>query len=196
MSPERPAAGGHRIDVLASPQTVAGERPPIVPVTRVAAAPPVAFNAPEPAVTASIPIIDRPDASTLPAFVRATEAEVETRPRAIRSDQDAGWRLRLPDGSTHPLEHDTLLGREPVRDDGVRRILVPDCELGVSRVHARLRVRGGLLTIEDLGSTNGTYLVDEDGRETRLPVGEVLPMPLGWRLDLANVRLELWAQHR
>ncbi len=191
-------AGQHRLPLLASSRELTEQQPAIVPTDRSGAVPPVAFNAPEPPRTERMPVIDRPDASTRPDFVRSVEAEadVETRPGPVRPEHDTGWRLRLPDGSTHLLEGETVLGRNPARPDGVRRIQVADCELGVSRAHVLLRLRGGLLTVQDLGSTNGTYLVDEDGRETRLPVGDAVPMPLGWSLDLANVRLELWAPSR
>jgi DNA-binding winged helix-turn-helix (wHTH) protein len=86
-------------------------------------------------------------------------------------------------------EGDTILGRAL---DATIRFDVP----GVSRRHARLRVEGATITIEDLGSQNGTYVRSEkisgcapvsDGDEVRLgpvsvfirlasPDGSTLPM--------------------
>jgi DNA-binding winged helix-turn-helix (wHTH) protein len=61
-------------------------------------------------------------------------------------------------------EGDNLVGRD---DSAVVRIDVP----GVSRRHARIVVRGELVTIEDLGSKNGTFIgVGETPVATALPL--------------------------
>lgn len=134
---------------------------------------------------------------TVVGSVRAlAEIDVVTRPAPARSLDEPNWLLRLPDGSEHPLGASVLLGRSPRADGSEQRLVVPDPESGVSRTHARLSLLGGMLTIEDLGSTNGTYLVDEDGVETRCPPYEAVPVPLGWGVDLANVPLSLWAPGR
>ena len=82
-----------------------------------------------------------------------------------------------------------------IRHDEKMTVYVTSDEL-LDIEHARLSLRGGLLTVEDLGSTNGTYLVDEAGVETRCPPHEPIPVPLGWGVDLANVPLVLWAPGR
>ncbi len=54
-------------------------------------------------------------------------------------------------GRAFPLDHDTLsLGREPGNDIAINH---PQ----VSRRHAHITRQGGLMVIEDLGSTNGTF---------------------------------------
>jgi len=54
-------------------------------------------------------------------------------------------------GQTFPLDKDSLgLGREPSND-----IVIDHPQ--VSRRHARIVRQGGLMVIEDLGSTNGTF---------------------------------------
>lgn len=93
------------------------------------------------------------------------------------------------DRSIGVSEGETILGRAL---DATIRFDVP----GVSRRHARLEVEGGAITIEDLGSQNGTYVRSEkisgrapvgDGDEVRLgpvsvlirlvaPDGSTLPM--------------------
>ncbi len=55
-------------------------------------------------------------------------------------------------GQTFPLDKDSLtLGRDPGND-----IVINDPQ--VSRQHARITRQGGLMVIEDLGSTNGTFV--------------------------------------
>ncbi|MDP9229002.1 MAG: FHA domain-containing protein, partial [Actinomycetota bacterium] len=54
-------------------------------------------------------------------------------------------------GSEHPLDGEVVLGREPGSVD-----LVID-DPGISRRHAAVRALGGSITVEDLGSSNGTY---------------------------------------
>jgi pSer/pThr/pTyr-binding forkhead associated (FHA) protein len=55
-------------------------------------------------------------------------------------------------GSEHPLDDQLTLGREEGRAD-----LVLD-DPGVSRVHARFAVDRGAVLVEDLGSSNGTFV--------------------------------------
>ena len=55
-------------------------------------------------------------------------------------------------GGEFPLEGEVVLGREPSSAD-----LVLD-DPGVSRRHAAIRRLGGPVTVEDLGSSNGTYV--------------------------------------
>lgn len=61
-------------------------------------------------------------------------------------DKRLGNRFRLPQGEV--LE----IGRDP--DAGIS---IPEV-LSISRRHARLRYGGRVVTVEDLGSTNGTYV--------------------------------------
>ena len=55
-------------------------------------------------------------------------------------------------GATYPLEGDQLtIGR-----DSSNAVAINDAE--ISRKHARLTFQGGKYVIEDLGSTNGTFV--------------------------------------
>jgi hypothetical protein len=180
-----PAPAGHRFDRLESPPSVLAAVRGASSAGHERATTPA--GAPAPA-TRPVPIVS--------AAAAQAEIEIATRPAAPRSHHDPHWLLRLLDGSEHPLDGTVLLGRAPRAGAGEERIIVPDEQSGVSRTHARLSLRGGLLTIEDLGSTNGTYLVDEAGVETRCPPHEPIPVPLGWGVDLANVPLVLWAPGR
>jgi FHA domain len=55
-------------------------------------------------------------------------------------------------GSEHPLHGELILGREHPSAD----LVIPDP--GVSRRHARVLPHNGTVIVEDLGSSNGTYV--------------------------------------
>jgi hypothetical protein len=81
------------------------------------------------------------------------------------------------------LQGDTLIGRgnrkqgiDPEIDLGIH-----PADRGVSTQHAVLRIHGSVLTITDLGSTNGTTLNDSDDR---LPEGEETPLIDGDRIHV------------
>jgi hypothetical protein len=76
----------------------------------------------------------------------------------------------------------TLIGRgnrkqgvEPEIDLGIH-----PADRGVSTQHAVLRIHDSVLTITDLGSTNGTYL----NGDNRLPEGEETPLADGDRIHI------------
>lgn len=82
------------------------------------------------------------------------------------------------EGRVTPLrEGDNVLGRDP---DAFVRIDVP----GVSRRHARIVLRGGHATVEDLGSKNGSAIGDVD-----LAPGAPVPLADGARFRLGRVSL-------
>jgi predicted component of type VI protein secretion system len=95
---------------------------------------------------------------------------------------DATYRLTMrkgPDlGQQFPLEADTItIGRDPAAD-----LVINDPE--VSRQHARLTRRGDHFLIQDLGSTNGTFL---DGRRL---AGDPVPLAPGQLITIgSNVSL-------
>ena len=69
----------------------------------------------------------------------------------------------LDDGAVFQLDGDYLLGRDPasderVRSGEVRAVPVVDTSNQISRVHARLELRGWDVVLVDNASTNGTYV--------------------------------------
>ena len=69
----------------------------------------------------------------------------------------------LDDGAVFQLDSDYLLGRDPgsderVRSGDVRGVPVVDTSNQISRVHARLELRGWDVVLIDNASTNGTYV--------------------------------------
>lgn len=75
------------------------------------------------------------------------------------------------------------IGRKPLRplaDDGRRRLEVPDQTKSMSKRHAIFAVdQDGLATLRDMGSTNGSYLIQSDGSLVRLPVDAAFPLSSG-----------------
>ncbi len=74
----------------------------------------------------------------------------------------------IPSGSLLPISDGSIIGRLP-------QSAVYLLDDSVSGRHATLRSSGGVWTVEDLGSTNGTFV---DGKpvnvETKIPPGSVL----------------------
>ncbi|HKA92216.1 MAG TPA: FHA domain-containing protein [Acidimicrobiia bacterium] len=77
--------------------------------------------------------------------------------RERRSESRAAWRLRIVEpaarrGETHTIDREVTVGR----GGGCALVLTDDTY--VSQLHARLFQQNGEGYVEDLGSTNGTYV--------------------------------------
>ena len=77
----------------------------------------------------------------------------------VTRSTDLRFKLEAPDGEIPLAEGENLIGRDP---EATIRIDIG----GVSRRHARITVDGADVTLEDLGSKNGTYL---RGRRVQKP---------------------------
>lgn len=82
------------------------------------------------------------------------------------------WVLELPDSTVLELENDVIVGRKPVARDGASALTIPDPTRTLSKSHARLRLANDEWTVEDLNSTNGLFLIGDDGTETEIAAGE------------------------
>lgn len=102
------------------------------------------------------------------------------------------WELVTRDGVTYALTSAvTIVGRIGGRPgaDGAARIDIADPTRTMSKTHARLVWIDGLWMVEDLGSTNGTLLVDSHGRETVVPPHA--PTPLVGRVMFGDFEMVL-----
>lgn len=66
------------------------------------------------------------------------------------------------DGSEYSLESSYVIGRDSAVDlpEGFRSIVLTDAEVTISRAHAEIEVRDQSVVLTDLGSTNGTHILD------------------------------------
>ncbi len=92
------------------------------------------------------------------------------------------------DGNVYRLDTDYVIGREPITLPGNARPLVLEGNTsGVSRQHARISVQPSRVSVTDLGSTNGTFLVFPDTVHPRqIAVGESVDIPSGTQIMLAK----------
>ena len=134
---------------------------------------------------------DRPRVTLQPsARRRPGEVHIDTavspEPRAVAVDDeqlDAGTRLfeipvvRAPDVVIEVREPNAKARRVPASGAPINIGRAPDCELvlrdtRVSRRHARLTARNGVLVLTDLGSTNGTRVNGHRVTEVVLGAGD------------------------
>jgi len=101
--------------------------------------------------------------------------------------------LVLDDGTMLALTRDHVFGRLPESDPAVaagraRPVLLPDPL--VSRVHARVELRGWDVTLVDAGSVNGTFVCAPDETAwTRLPSGASVALRPGSAAAVGNRQL-------
>jgi len=100
--------------------------------------------------------------------------------------------LRATTGGTIPLERNVILGRNPHLPSGYvgeqpSLIKVSDPTKGISTQHAEVRLDGWLVSVRDLGSTNGTEVVLPGRPPITLRPHDPLPIEPGTRVILAGV---------
>ncbi|MBU2697042.1 hypothetical protein CCO04_18280 [Pimelobacter sp. 30-1] len=98
----------------------------------------------------------------------------------------------LDDGSVFQLDTPYLLGRDPSGDERVtggtfRPLPIIDQSNQVSRVHARLEMRGWDVVLVDNNSTNGTYVhVPKTPDWIRMPQGAEQILTQGTRVRIGH----------
>ncbi len=116
------------------------------------------------------------------APIKSTRREKQTRRVANRKGGAPVLRILLPPemkGRTYPLTEEITIGR------------AAGCQVTIddtyaSQLHARVFQRDGTVYVEDLGSTNGTYL-------NRRKVAGPMQLQRGDKLQIGNTVLELGA---
>lgn len=77
---------------------------------------------------------------------------------------DAPIVLTLDNGMAYSLVGPTVIGRNPALvEPGTRLLQIPDLSRTMSKSHALLEPQGGVLWVTDLGSMNGTAVVEDGG---------------------------------
>lgn len=93
------------------------------------------------------------------------------------------WMIQIRGTELARLEPGQTLeiGRKPLRplpDDGKQRLDVVDGTKSMSKRHAVVTFhQDGSTTIRDMGSTNGSYMVQEDGTLARIPIDSAFLLP-------------------
>jgi hypothetical protein len=98
----------------------------------------------------------------------------------------------LDDGSVFPLNDDYVIGREPGNSDDVVAgralpLQIEDPDAMVSRVHAKILLQGWDVRIQDVHSSNGTFVTrpgETDG--TRLAADEPMTILPGTRVAMGS----------
>lgn len=102
--------------------------------------------------------------------------------REVQGERPPLVTLVWDSGESDVVTRDTVVGRDPAADksvsDGTAESLVPKGKSeGMSRIHAELRLVGWDILLSDRGSTNGTFVWDDDrqawhrlGRDERYPL--------------------------
>lgn len=124
---------------------------------------PLVLPGPPGEVPPRVPQPSAPEASTgePPA---EEEDEFDETIVVVRGASRTDWKLVDIDGQTFPLDRQNVLGRKPAQSvEGAQLIALSDSERVLSRTHARIEVDDAGLWVTDLGSTNGTDVVDESG---------------------------------
>lgn len=112
--------------------------------------------------------------------------------QAFETARPALGRLVLPQGVTLLLDRGAVLGRAPhVPADWVgaqpHLVALPDPDQDVSAQHVAVVLDLWNVLVCDLGSTNGTALLDQAGRVTPLRAYEPTPLGPGGAIVLADV---------
>lgn len=82
------------------------------------------------------------------------------------------WMLEVVGGDNYPLlDNEVTIGRAAAQALGGSHVGVVDATRTMSKRHAQLRLADGQWKVSDLGSTNGTFVRSDDGREAEVEPG-------------------------
>lgn len=156
-----------------------------VPRATLPPVPPVSLPPAEVAVPAA--------AASMNAVVAGIFAEDDDL-EATRLNQASGvarpWMLTLADGRRIPMSSmPVAVGRGPVAPAShptAKALAVSDPHSSVSKTHAVLEVRDGMLWVTDLHSTNGTKVTNDVGEATSCPPGVAMPVGNEWTVSMGE----------
>ena len=99
--------------------------------------------------------------------------------------------LRVSSGATAVLDADIIIGRLPQGTSSTaaqrpRLLTVPSPGKAISKTHCAVRVEGWDMRVEDLGSTNGTFLLRAGEEPRRVPEHHQLFLRIGDVIDIGD----------
>jgi hypothetical protein len=110
--------------------------------------------------------------------------------------------LVVDDGTTYSLNEDLVIGREPTSHDDViagtaSPMILTDDTLSLSRKHARIVLDDWSVAVQDLNSSNGTYMSRSGQTETwaRVEPGSTTSLEPGDRLRVGGRIIQVELHH-
>ena len=99
--------------------------------------------------------------------------------------------LRVSSGATAVLDADVIIGRVPqgtstTAAQSPHLLAVPSPGKAISKTHCAVRVEGWDMSVEDLGSTNGTFLLRAGEEPRRVPEHQQIFLRLGDIIDIGD----------
>lgn len=132
--------------------------------------------------------VDEQTRMSAPADLGDLEA---TRISPMRLPAVKKTRLTADDGTERIVEKAVVIGRNPSSQDGEVLFVLKDDSRSVSKTHLRLDGTGDEVTVTDLGSTNGSTILREDGSRENLVPGAPTVLPTGAQLTLGDRTLSV-----
>lgn len=127
------------------------------------------------------------DAPVSPADEAMIDERTQVRPRHESSEH---WVLSSVSGLQVQVRTSMVLGRDPEREEGSVVVALDDPERSVSKTHARVTLESGDVFVEDLNSTNGTYVI-RGGVEEQVLHGSPVQLHAGDRIALGDFELSV-----
>lgn len=90
-------------------------------------------------------------------------------------------RLTTDDGAERVVEKAVVVGRNPAASADEVLFVMKDDTRSVSKTHLRIDGSGDEVLVTDLGSTNGSTLLREDGARENLVPNAPTVLPIGHR---------------
>ncbi len=100
-------------------------------------------------------------------------------------------RLTTDDGAERVVEKAVVVGRNPASPSGEVLFVLKDDTRSVSKTHLRIDGTGEELLVTDLGSTNGSTILREDGSRENLVPETPTVLPAGARVTLGDRTLSV-----
>ncbi|UVY82357.1 RDD family protein [Brachybacterium sp. NBEC-018] len=94
--------------------------------------------------------------------------------------------LTVDDGTEHRLDRTTVLGRNPSAEEGEAGVVLPDPTRSISKTHLRVEPTAEGVTVTDLGSTNGSAILLQDGTREALVPHTATEVPAGARVGIGD----------
>jgi hypothetical protein len=189
---------GFAITTAPSPVGALAPARPDLPVPPVEPRRPVPPPEPVPPPVAETPVAETPVAETpiAPPASSRPRATLDLSETTVAAPATSAMPavvgvLRADDGTQVTLDRSYVLGREPQDEPSVRSgsaspVIVADPESLISRVQAFVSVSGGIVTVRDAGSANGTFIAAPGAAEWTRVGTEPVPLKPGWSIRVGK----------